>query len=284
VRLALLAALFFCVGAFADQPIPELRSPVTDLTHTLSASQAQALEQNLRAFEARKGSQIAVLIVPTTDPETIEQYSIRVAEKWKLGRKGVDDGAILLVAKDDHAMRIEVGYGLEGALPDVVANRIIQNVIAPAFRNGDFYLGVSSGVDYIEKVIEGEPLPEPAKRWTQGRDGIGSALPVLLIVAFALAGVLRAVLGRVLGATGTAGIVGVITWFLTSVMFVSIGAGIVAFLVALLMGGSGGGWTNRRGGGMWGGGWGGGSWGGGGGGGWSGGGGSFGGGGASGRW
>src|SRR5258705_1147429 len=145
-------------------PVPALKARVTDLTRTLTPDQSAQLEQKLAAFEARKGSQIAVLIVATTHPETIEQYSIRVAEQWKLGRKGVDDGALLLVAKDDRAVRIEVGYGLEGALPDAIAKRIIEDVIVPRFREGDFGRGISDGVDRILGVIEGEPLPPPEPR------------------------------------------------------------------------------------------------------------------------
>ena len=151
---------------------------MTDLTETLTPDQTAKLEQKLAAFEARKGSQIAVLIVPTTQPEAIEQYSIRVAEQWKLGRKGVDDGALLLVAKDDRALRIEVGYGLEGALPDAIAKRIIEDIIVPRFKTGDFYGGIDAGVDAMIKVVDGEPLPPPqpvaavrasVKAWTCSR-------------------------------------------------------------------------------------------------------------------
>src|SRR5207344_3150798 len=132
-----------------------------DQTGTLSVGDIASLDRTLRDFEARKGSQIAVLIVPTTQPEAIEQYSIRVAEQWKLGRKGVDDGALLLVAKDDRALRIEVGYGLEGALPDAIAKRIVEDIIVPRFKSGDFYGGIDAGVEGMIKVVDGEPLPPP---------------------------------------------------------------------------------------------------------------------------
>jgi uncharacterized membrane protein YgcG len=135
-------ALLLPIAGAAQVAVPALRSPVTDLTNTLSSAQIASLEQTLREFESREGSQIAVLLVPTTQPESIEQYSIRVAEQWKLGRAGVDDGVLLLVAKDDRAVRIEVGYGLEGALPDVIANRITDQVIVPRFREGDFDGGI----------------------------------------------------------------------------------------------------------------------------------------------
>jgi len=282
-----LLALLLAFTALAQDtlvPVPPLRSPVTDLTQTLSPQEQAALESRLRDFEAQKGSQIAVLIVPTTQPETIEQYSIRVADAWKIGREGPDDGVILLVAKNDRTVRIEVGTGLEGALPDVIANRIISQVIVPHFREGDFAGGINAAVTRIIAVIEGEPLPEPQRRTArEGKgSGIGNALPVLLMFVFVGGAVLRSMLGRVGGAGATAGIAGLIVWALTSVAAIAIGAAVLAFLFTLFTGGFGGGrgWSSHRGG--WGGGgWGGGGWGGGG---WSGGGGGFSGGGASGRW
>lgn len=289
--LIVLLLAFTAVAQDAPVAVPPLTSPVTDLTQTLSAEQKAALESRLRDFEAQKGSQIAVLIVPTTQPESIEEYSIRVAEAWKIGREGPDDGIILLVAKNDRTVRIEVGTGLEGALPDVIANRLITQVIVPHFREGDFAGGINAALTRIIAVIEGEPLPEPERRSPrpEGLGGIGNALPVLLMFVFVGSGILRGMFGRVGGAGATAGIAGFLMWILTSVLAISIGAAVLAFLFALLSGGFGGGgrgWTNRRGG--WGGGgWGGGGFGGGGfggGGGWSGGGGGFSGGGASGRW
>ena len=158
---ASIALLFSAFLAIADVAVPPLKARVTDLTGTLSASEANQLEQKLAAFEAKKGSQIAVLIVPTTQPETIEQYSIRVAEAWKLGRKGIDDGALLVIAKQDRALRIEVGYGLEGVLPDAIAKRIIEETIVPRLRQGNFAGGIDAGIDKIMGVIQGEPLPPP---------------------------------------------------------------------------------------------------------------------------
>jgi uncharacterized protein len=287
LALPALSLLLFGSGALAQVAIPPLRAPVTDLTGTLTSEQVATLEQRLRAFETQKGSQIAVLLVPTTQPETIEQYSIRVAEAWKLGRRGVNDGALLLVAKDDRAVRIEVGYGLEGVLPDVLANRIVDQVVVPRFRSGDYFGGLNEAVTRMIALIEGEPLPEPARaeRAARRNDGLGSVLPLLLLVVFIGGSMLRRMLGTFGGASATAGIAAVIVWFLTSTLVVAIGAAVIAFLIALLGGGGGGGWTSprRRGWGGFGGGWSGGS-GGGGGGGWSGGGGGFGGGGASGRW
>ncbi|MCG6932116.1 MAG: YgcG family protein, partial [Gallionella sp.] len=150
--------------------VPLLVQRVTDLTSTLDSRQTQALESRLAAFEAKKGAQLAVLIVPTTKPETIEQYGIRVVDQWKLGRKGVDDGALLLIAKEDHKLRIEVGYGLEGALNDATAIRIIDEIIVPRFRSGDFYAGIQSGLEAMMQVINGEPLPAPQRAAARGQD------------------------------------------------------------------------------------------------------------------
>ncbi len=281
------AALLFMLtlgSAFGEVAVPPLKSPVTDLTQTLTPQQASSLEQSLRAFEARKGSQVAVLIVPTTEPESIEQYSMRVAESWKLGRKGVDDGVLFLVAKNDRTMRIEVGYGLEGALPDAVAKRIIRNDVTPLFRTGEFYLGLVAGIDRITRVIDGEPLPQPTLPERARRPGsdIGSILPVLLIGGFVVGSILRSIFGR-FGGASIAGLgAGFIVWFIAGTLIVAIIGAVVAFLITLLSGGGGGlsGGSRRH---HWGGmgGLGGGGFGGGG---WSGGGGGFGGGGASGKW
>src|SRR5574340_257920 len=141
----ILLALLLTGAAQAEVAVPPLATRVTDLTATLDAQQIQTLQARLAAFEAKKGAQLAVLLIPTTQPETIEQFGMRVAEAWKLGRKGVDDGALLLVAKDDRALRIEVGYGLEGALNDATAKRIIAEIITPFFRRGEFYAGIDAG-------------------------------------------------------------------------------------------------------------------------------------------
>lgn len=288
--LALLCMLAPLFAVAAEVAIPALRSPVTDLTGTLTADQAAALEQKLRAFEARKGSQVAVLLVPTTAPEGIEQYSIRVAEQWRVGRGQVDDGVILLVAKNDRAVRIEVGYGVEGAIPDVLASRIVNQVIVPRFRQGQFAEGIDEGVDRIIALLDGESLPEVEQRGrsSQGQ-GIGTLLPLLLMFVFVGSGLARRMLGGLGGASIMGAVAAVIAWALTSVFVIAAIAAILAFVFTLLGGGGGGGWGDggfggggltrgRRGGWGGGGGLGGGS------GGWSGGGGGFGGGGASGRW
>jgi len=284
----LVLALCWAVVAGAQVPVPPIGGRVTDLTDTLAGEQKSALEQALRSFEARKGSQVEVLIVPSTAPETIEQYALRVAEQWKLGRKNVDDGALLVVAKDDRTLRIEVGYGLEGALTDAACKRIISEIIVPRFRQGDFYGGITAGVDQILRVIDGEPLPKPEGKRSGGTRGIGSFLPVMMILALVVGGVLHTVMGRFPGALVTGGAVSVITWMLAGAISVALIVGLIAFLFTLLGGGMGGiglgGGLGR--GGLGGGAFGGGGLGGGGfgGGGFSGGGGGFGGGGASGSW
>src|SRR5689334_22732992 len=207
-RTALLLAflLGFALPAAADVAIPQLTGRVVDQTGTLSSGDIAALSQKLRDFETRKGSQIAVLIVPTTQPETIEQFSIRVGEAWKIGRKKVDDGAILVVAKNDRHLRIEVGYGLEGALTDVTSRRIIDEIITPKFRSGDFGGGISDGVDRMIRVIDGEPLPVPSPTVNFGNlDDIAPLFIVTLFASIGVGGFFRAILGRLVGSLATGG-------------------------------------------------------------------------------
>ncbi|HET9700095.1 MAG TPA: YgcG family protein [Burkholderiales bacterium] len=290
IRLHGFSALFFLLAALvalpvrAEVPVPPLQARVTDLAGTLAPEQRTALERKLAAFEQQKGSQLAVLIVPTTRPETIEQYSIRVAEQWKLGRKGVDDGALLVVAKDDRELRIEVGYGLEGPLPDAIAKRIVSEVIVPRFRDGDFYGGIDAGVSRMISAIEGEPLPIPRRAADRQAVDIEAVVGTAFLLVVAVGSFLRAMFGRLFGGIAVGGITGIIIWLLFSSLILAGLAGLAAFVVTLL-GSAGRGWHSRGGRGGWpgGGGWGGGGWSGGGGG-WSGGGGGFGGGGASGRW
>ncbi|MDP2164699.1 MAG: YgcG family protein [Hydrogenophaga sp.] len=268
------AFLFATQWVAAELAVPPLKARVTDLTNTLSAGQRAALEQKLAAFEARKGSQIAVLLVPSTRPETVEQYSIRVAEEWKLGRKGADDGVLLLFAMQDRAVRIEVGYGLEGALPDVRAKRIIEDYIIPRFRQGDFHGGIESGVDGVIKVIAGEPLPPAPKARSAGtlqNIGLDNLFIIGAFLVFVIGGVLRAALGRIGGSGVVGAIAGVAAWLMVGSMLAAILIGIALFVLSLFggvasaRGGRSGGWSS-------------------GGGGFGGGGGGFGGGGASGRW
>jgi uncharacterized protein len=286
--LLALALLGATPGLAADlQPVPPLQARVTDLTGTLTAVEQATLEQKLRAFEARKGAQVAVLIVASTAPEAIEQYSIRVVEAWKLGRAKPDDGALLLIAKDDHALRIEVGRGLEGALTDAMSNRIIEDTMVPLLRQGQFATAVNAGVDQMLRVIDGEELPPPEQAW-QPSGGWLNALPFLFVAFLVGSAILRAIFGRIGGAALSGGLLGAVVYVLSKLLTMAVGVGVVAFFVSLVLGlGRGAGWTSGRGGfgrGGWGGGFGGGIGGGGFGGGFSGGGGSFSGGGASGRW
>jgi uncharacterized protein len=276
-------ALALAIAAVAAE-VPTLRARVTDQTGTLSAEQIGTLEARLADLEKRKGAQLVVLVVATTEPDVVEQYALKVAELNRIGRKGSDDGVLLLVAKNDHKARIEVGYGLEGAIPDINASRIIREYLAPHLRSGDYYGGLDEATAALAKLIEGEALPAPLEREKprRGNDSVYSGL----VIGFLAGMLLRAILGskwgvpRAAGAGALAGLAGFLLFGLGLAAFVAVVAG--AFFSAANPGG--GGWTSGRGGygGFGGGGWSGG--GGGSGGGWSGGGGSFGGGGASGSW
>lgn len=273
--------------AFAQelQPVPALSAHVTDTVGLLPEDRRQALESQLVQLEKDKGAQLAVLIVSTTRPEPIESYSLRVAEAWRLGRKGVDDGVLFIVARDDRRMRVEVGYGLEGAVPDAIAKRIVAEVVAPRFKAGDFPGGIEAGVAALVARINGEALPAPAPGAAGADDqqmGLEEALVLGIIFTLVVGSVLKAIFGRLLGSTIAAGVVGVGAWMLTSVLLVGAVGAVLAFIFSLVAGSGGAG---RIGGGPTiGGGFGGGFGGRGGGGGWSGGGGGFGGGGASGGW
>ena len=287
IGACLLCLVLFLASSLAQAAlveIPQLKSRVTDLTQTLSQPQQAALEAKLAAFEQKKGSQIALLIVPTTQPEDIAQYSIRVTDAWKLGREKVDDGLLILIATDDHKMRIEVGYGLEGSIPDLTAKRVINEVIAPKFKQGDFYGGLDSGVDSLIGLVDGEPLPEPASPAFSGM-GIQNMLPLLLFGGLISGLFLRNMFGTFAGSALNGGLVGGAVWLLGTALGGAAIFAFAAFIFTMMMGGGrgisgyggipmgGGGWGGGANGGSGGGS----SWGGGGGGG-------FGGGGASGDW
>ena len=274
----LCVALLFHQGANASDevPVPALTAPVVDMAQLLTPDQANSIDSKLRAFNQRKGAQLQLLTVPSTKPEAVEQYSMRVVEAWKLGRKGVDDGVLLIIVKDTHDIRIEVGTGLEGALPDVTASRIIRNVMYPKFRAGQFYEGINEATDQIIKVIDGEALPDVVQS-PRHQNNQNLPWPLLLFGAIAIGSVLRGIFGRLAGASITSVIVGSLVWWFLGTMLIAIMGAVFAFIFVVSSGGRGG-WTS--GGGFGGGGFGGG----GGGGGWSGGGGGFSGGGASGRW
>jgi uncharacterized protein len=291
----LLACMLACAPALAQQsaPIPKLDKPVIDTTGTLDATQVAALDTQARALQQRKGAQLQILVVPTTEPETIEQYTVRAFEQYKLGRKDVDDGVLIVVAKEDHRVRIETGYGLEGAIPDAIANRVIQEYLVPKFRAGDYGGGLIDGTAALVKLIDGEPLPAPMADNAPARKGGGDGWLFAVFAAFLVAQVARGILGFLpagIRAPLSGAASGGVAWLIGASLFAA-GLGAVIGLVIGLSG-SGprgrfarhGGWGGMPGGwGGGGGGWGGGGFGGGGGG-WSGGGGSSGGGGASGSW
>lgn len=266
------------LNAVAYQQVPTLTARVTDLTGTLSEQQKNTLENELEAYENEKGSQIVVLMVPTTDPYAIENYSMKVAENWKIGRDGVDDGVIMVVAKEDRKIRIEVGYGLEGALPDAYAKRIIENIIIPNFRQGNFYNGIEDGLGAIIGLIEGEELPAITQEPTGTAAFKNQSLFIIIIMmTLVILSVLKALIKKSKYKWLAGGVAGV----LVGLIFGSLIFGGIGIMISLLIlfstttTGSGG---RYYGGGFSGGGS---SFGGGG---FSGGGGSFGGGGASGGW
>jgi len=266
----LLAGWGLC--AWAQLAVPALTRHVTDLTATLSSGQVATLENKLAAFEARKGSQVAVLIVPTTQPEDIAQFGIRVADQWKIGRRKIDDGVILIVAKEDRTLRLGVGYGLEGAIPDAIAKRVIAETITPYFKAGDFNGGIEAGVEQVMRLIEGEPLPPPSASAPSGDEGDGAFVMLIvggLVVGWLLSALIRRPAAGGIAALGSGVAGALLLGFTPLLLFVAV------FVFAGVASGfrHGGGWSSG------GGGWGGGS-----GGSWGGGGGGFGGGGASGSW
>jgi uncharacterized protein len=291
-RASFLALLLCWAGAaLALVAVPPLSGRVVDQTNTLAASDVASLTQTLSDLETRKGSQIAVLIVPTTDGEAIEQYALRVAEAWKIGRKKIDDGALLVIAKNDRRLRIEVGYGLEGALTDATTKRIIDEDITPKFKSGDFGGGVAAGVDKMVRIVDGEKLPEPEPpHWQDSQSFDPEALfnPFLIIPAVIFGGLLRGLMGRLLGSVTAGALTALIAWLLAGSLMAAVIAGVIALLFVLISDGftsagpgrrgSAGGWSGGSGGSWSSGGSSGSS------GGFSGGGGSFGGGGASGNW
>ena len=260
-------------NANANANVPDLTGHVIDQTGTLTRDQHDYLEHLLTNFESKKGSQLVVLIIRSTKPETIEQFGIQVADQWKVGRNKIDDGVILLVAKNDHALRIEVGYGLEGVLSDVVSKRIIDDVIIPHFKQQDFYGGIMAGVVSIIGTIEGETLPSPTGKASNNLDMFGQFIPFLFIITLVIGGIVSRILGKVPGSLVTGSFVALIAWFGLGALPLAAMAGFIAFIVTLIGGGIG---RSSGFGGFYSGGSGGGGF--------SGGGGGFGGGGASGRW
>jgi uncharacterized protein len=284
--LAGLLAGASCAFAQTLALIPPLTSPVVDITGTLNAGEIAQLEQQALALQQRKGSQLQILIVPTTQPEAIEQYAQRVFDEWKLGRKSVDDGVLLLVAKDDREVRIQPGYGLEGAIPDIAAGRIVQEYLVPRFRAGDFAGGIGDASAQLVRLIDGEALPEPMAPQADGggeqSDWFGAMFAAFFASVFArglFGAVPRPMRALLVGAAA-----GIVVWLFAAPWLVIVFAAVIGAVIGASTS-SGrraghGGWGNYSGGSP-GGGW---SGSGGGSSGWSGGGGRSGGGGASGRW
>ncbi|HEY5000048.1 MAG TPA: TPM domain-containing protein [Usitatibacter sp.] len=294
LMLGAAAAILFAFAATAATappgavPVPKLAAHVTDLTATLTASERDAIEAKLRAFEAARGSQVAILLVPTIGSETLEEFAGRVTDEWKLGRKGVDDGVLFVIAKQERKLRIQTGRGVQGTLTDALSKRIVADIVAPHFRTGDFAGGIDAGADAIMKAIEGEDLPLPSQP-TQGKVDSMSSISNLLIFGLFLIPVigmvLRGIAGRFFGAALTSGIAGIAAWVILGSLAVGAVAAVIAFLFTLFSSsGLGRGLARGYMPGGWGGGGFGGGFSGGGGGGFSGGGGGFDGGGASGSW
>lgn len=289
VAACILAAVlgFLAFPALAqDAAVPPLQARVTDTTGTLDAAAVQGIEARLAELEQRKGAQIAVLMVPTTGTDSIEQYALRAFEQWQLGRKSVDDGILFVIAKDDRALRIEVGYGLEGAVPDLLAGRIIREQVVPRFQTGDFAGGVLAGVDSLILLVDGEDLPPPETSAASADDEPSDLWGLLFLLFFFFAALPWV----------AAPLTGIVLYVVWGNVFIALGGAVVAFFVSRAVrawinkkgggkGGPGGGGMRRRAGRIGAGGFGAGGFGGGfGGGGFGGGGGSSGGGGASGRW
>jgi len=288
--LAGAAALLAAALAFAQQtPVPKLTGHVVDLTGTLAAGDRDSLDAKLKQFEKERGAQVVVLLVPTIGDETIEEFAGRVTDDWKLGRKGIDDGVLFVVAMKERRLRIAPGRGVSGSLTDALSKRIVSDLVAPHFKQGDFAGGVDAGADAIMKAVAGESLPLPSQRPQARSHGSSSqGLSNLFWIAFfvvPIAGlILRSIFGRFFGATITSVLTAFFAWFAIGSVAIVVIAAIIAFIFTIASG-TGIGRGGFVPGGFGGGGFGGGSFGGGGGGGgFSGGGGSFDGGGASGSW
>ena len=244
------------------QPIPPLSARVIDQTATLTDAQRRALEDKLAAFERERGSQVVVLLVRTTAPEDIADYTQRLGDAWKIGRKTVGDGVLLVVAKDDRTLRIATAKAVEGAIPDLIAHRIIEGVITPRFKQGEFYAGLDAGVEQILARLKGEELPLPPAQAASGPGINGEELLIFIgLAAPVITRVLRSILGRVLGSLAATAIVGGIAWSFTGSVFIALAAALLALVMGLLManrpvrggggpGGPGGGWGGGSGGGF----------------------------------
>jgi len=248
-----LGLLLFMTALWAEIAIPQLSQRVTDLTGTLTAEQIVALDTKLAAFEAKKGSQIAVLMLPSTQPEDIAAYSIRVADAWKIGREKVDDGVILIVAKDDRKSRLEVGRGLEGVIPDAIAKRVLAETMKPHFKNEDYAGGIDAGVTQIMGLIEGETLPAPSGETSSADDGFDTFLIILffccIVIDLLFSSLFGKGIGAVLSGISIGGISALIAFFLALDIGLAVIMGVVMFVILKLFYISGG---NSGGGSSWG--------------------------------
>lgn len=270
VLACLLGALILAGPSWAQtlQPVPVLSARAMDQTGTLTASQLAQLEARLKAFEQTKGTQVVVLLVPTTAPEDIADYVQRLGDAWKLGRQGVGDGVLFVVAKNDRRMRIAPSKTLEGAVPDLAARRILDEVVKPRFAAGEFAQGIDAGLDRLMALIGGEALPEPVADWHgQPADGFEwtDVFVMVIFVIPILSTVLRQLLGRNLGGLATGAAAGGVVWMVTQAVWVALGAAVVGWLMGLFAaalpvgsrsrshghwgGGTGGGWGGGHGGG-----------------------------------
>lgn len=222
--------------------IPALQAAVTDLTGTLQADEQAALNQKLTQFSQQSGSQVAVLLLPGTQPEDISQFGIRLAEAWKVGRDKQDDGVIIIIAKNERKMRIEVGYGLEGAIPDVIAKRIIREQLAPAFKQGQFYAGLNQATDTLMQLIQGEHLPAPTGKENVSTTHWMSWLPILMFAAMIGGALFKSLFGSFPGSLLTGAALGVVAGWLGATLLVMGLVALVSFIFVLAMGGSGAGY------------------------------------------
>ena len=239
--LLMLASLFsgFAQAQQGLQPIPPLTKLVVDQANILSPTEEEVLWQKLLAFEKAKGSQIAVITVPTTAPEDIFSYSQRAAETYKLGRKGVGDGVLIVVAANDRKVWIYVMRHLEGAIPDVLAKRVTNEYITPAFKQGQYAAGLEAATTQLMKLIEGEQLPAPsANAQNQYGEEVGLMDVLILIGALAIIGSgIAGATSRWLVAPPAGGVAGLIAYTMTSVLGLGLMAGIAVFIFILIFGG-----------------------------------------------
>lgn len=217
------------------QPVPALMARVLDQAQVLSAADRQSLELQLQTFEQKRGAQIVVVLVPTTQPEDIADYTQRLGDAWKLGRQGVGDGLLFVVAVQDRRMRIAPNKALEGAIPDLLAKQILDQVVAPAFKQGNYAEGVRAGLLQLQARIEGEPLPLPGPTLVEDEVDLVELLIMLAVIVPMVSTVFRRMLGKPLGALAAAAAAGFLTWNMTALIWAAALAVCVGLMVALVL-------------------------------------------------